>query len=104
MQFLLDIKILREEIDDYHEFYLVSHKVKIKKILKYKNTELAISRLNTGVMIFKNSSFNIKLLNEVWNKKEYANSGWWDNSAFLDVLGFRGEVKNNLHDHKGNLK
>ena len=44
---------LRNELDDYHEFYLVSHKIKVKNFSKYKNTELAISRINTGVMIFK---------------------------------------------------
>jgi len=97
-------KDLRDELDNYHEFYLVSHTVKVNNSSNYKNTKLAISRLNTGVMIFKNSEFNIKLLNEVWNKKEYFNSGWWDQSAFLDVLGYRGEVKNNLNDHKGNIK
>ena len=97
-------KDLRDELDSYHEFYLVSHNLKIKNASKYKNTELAISRLNTGVMIFKNSEFNKKLLNEVWKKNDYSNSGWWDNSAFLDVLGFRGEIKKNLYDHKGNIK
>ena len=95
---------LRDVLDNYHEFYLVSHNVKIKNASKYKNTELAISRLNTGVMIFKNSEFNNKFLNEVWNKKEYSNSGWWDNSALLDVLGYRGELRKNLNDHKGNIK
>ena len=95
---------LRDVLDNYHEFYLVSHNVKIKNASKYKNTELAISRLNTGVMIFKNSEFNNKFLNEVWNKKEYSNSGWGDNSALLDVLGYRGELRKNLNDHKGNIK
>ncbi len=95
---------LRNELDDYHEFYLVSHKIKIKNFSKYKNTELAISRINTGVMIFKNTKFNYDLLNKVWNNQKYLNSGWWDNSAFLDELGYKGEIEKNLKKHTGNIK
>ena len=94
----------RDLIDDYHDFYLVSHNVKFNDTSKYKNTELAITRINTGVMIFKNTKFTKNLLNQVWNNDKYLNSGWWDNSAFLDVLGFRGELKKNLKLHKGNSK
>ena len=94
----------RNFLDDYHDFYLVSHPVKAKINSKYKNTQLAISRINTGVMVFKNTKFSYKLIQEVWDNKKFINSGWWDNSAFLDVLGFKGEIKNNLNLHKGNLK
>lgn len=94
---------LRNFLDEYHEFYLVSHNVKVKNYSKYKNTELAISRINTGVMAFKNSEFNKRLITEVWSKEKYFNGGWWDNSAFLDVLGFKGELQNNLNLHKGKL-
>ena len=97
----VDLRIL---LDDYHDFYLVSHPVKAKKNLKYKNIQVAISRLNTGVMIFKNSLFNKNLIRKVWNNTKYLNSGWWDNSAFLDVLGFKGELLNDLNEHKGNRK
>ena len=37
------------------------------------------------------------------SKEKYFNGGWWDNSAFLDVLGFKGELQNNLNLHKGKL-
>ena len=94
----------RSLLDDYHDFYLVSHNVKVNKLSKYKNTELAISRINTGVMFFKNSDFTKNLISTVWNNNKYINSGWWDNSAFLDVLGYRGELEKNLNYHKGNLK
>ncbi len=95
---------LRNVIDNYHEFYLVSHNVKVDNKTKFNNTKLAISRLNTGVMIFKNSNFNQKLIKDIWNKKKYINSGWWDNSALLDVLGYKGEIEKNLNKHKGKLK
>ncbi len=95
---------LREFLDDYHDYYLVSHNIKSKKNSGYKNIELAIPRINTGVMAFKNTEFSHKLINEVWDRKIYSNSGWWDNSAFLDVLGFKGEITNNINDHKGNVR
>ena len=95
---------LRDLLDDYHDFYLVSHNVKSKKSSGLKNIELAVPRINTGVMIFKNTKFTQKLIADVWNKSHYSNNGWWDNSAFLDLLGFKGEITNNLNDHKGDLK
>ena len=92
---------LRNEIDDAHELYCVSHDVILNKKTGFENVYYNVPRPNTGFMIIKNSKFNLELMKSLLSKKEYYNSGWWDNSAFLDVLGLNAETKKDIKKHSG---
>lgn len=95
---------LRSELDNFHDLYCVSHDVTIKRSTGYKNIFFNIPRPNTGFLIIKNSTFNLNLFKNLLKKRQYYNSGWWDNSAFLDILELNAEIKNDLNMHRGNLK
>jgi len=93
---------IANEIEQDKEIYIVKHYCQVHKGSIYHNTKLTILRINTGVLLMKNSEHNLKFLQKVWDKKEYINHQWWEQAAMMDVMGFRSELNGNLHDNKGN--
>lgn len=53
-------------------------------------TELIITKdicgLNTGVIIFKNSSFAKKLLEKIWSCAKFTDHPWWEQAALLELV------------------
>jgi len=56
---------------------------------------------NAGFMVFRNSSWSKKLLEEIWEKREYIDHKWWENAALIDILGYKhlvGGVRDFNHE------
>jgi len=56
---------------------------------------------NSGFLVIRNTSWSKKLLEEIWQKKEYINHKWWENAALMDILGYKnlvGGVRNLNHE------
>tara|TARA_B100001175_G_scaffold315109_1_gene325940 strand:- start:912 stop:1724 length:813 start_codon:yes stop_codon:yes gene_type:complete len=93
---------IANEIEQEKEIYMVKHYCEVHKGSIYQNTKLTILRINTGVLLMKNSEHNLKFLQKVWDKKEYINHQWWEQAAIMDVMNFKSELNGNLNDNKGN--
>jgi len=64
--------------------------------------KLAKNRLNTGVMLVKNTPQSRELLEAVWAKTEYLNHSWWEQAALMDCLGYRCELTGDLNANQTN--
>jgi hypothetical protein len=56
---------------------------------------------NSGFLVIRNTSWSKKLLEEIWQKKEYINHKWWENAALIDIMGYKnlvGGVRNLNHE------
>ncbi len=93
---------IANEIEQEKEIYMVKHYCEVHKGSIYQNTKLTILRINTGVLLMKNSEHNLKFLQKVWDKKEYINHQWWEQAAIMDLMDFKSELNGNLNDNKGN--
>ena len=70
----------------HNQFFKSKHKNKLK------NVDFLSWGPNTGVMLIKNSKWSLNFFKNVWNKKKYLNHHWADNSAVMDVIGFKSEI------------
>ncbi len=66
---------IRDEIEKTKYLYLVAHPMD-KKLVP-----------NLGIFFIKNCSWSKALLQKMWNKKAYINHKWWENAAFIELLG-----------------
>jgi hypothetical protein len=91
------IKLLLEEIKINQHNYVMwidtdaiinNNNFDIKELL-ISNKEIYLSKdfnnFNCGVMILKNSRFNIDLLTKIWSMDEYLTNAWWEQAAFIDL-------------------
>jgi hypothetical protein len=53
---------------------------------------LSKTRLNTGVMLVRNTIHAKALLEAVWANTEFLQHGWWEQAALMDCLGHRYEL------------
>ena len=90
------------EIEQDKEIYITKHYCEVHKGSIYENTKLTILRINTGVLLIKNSDHNLKFFQKVWDNEQYINHQWWEQAAMMDVMGFKSELNGNLNDNKGN--
>ncbi len=97
-----DVDIANEIIEN-KGIFLVKHYCEIHKGSYYDNTKLTILRINTGVLLMKCCKKNKDFLKRVWDKKKYIDHDWWEQAAFMDILGFRSELNGDLNDNKGNI-
>ena len=93
---------IADEIEPNKEIYMVNHFCELHKGSRYPNTKLSVLRINTGVLLLKNSQSNLKFLQNVWNNEKYINHQWWEQAAIMDEIGLKAELTGNLNDHKGN--
>lgn len=42
---------------------------------------------NTGVMAIRSTRFTRSLFRRIWKMEQYIDHKWWENAAFLDLLG-----------------
>lgn len=45
---------------------------------------------NTGLFLIRNSDWSRDLLQRMWALEQYANGTWWENAAFMHLLGLQG--------------
>lgn len=72
----------RDVLDDLHRrsvVGLVAH--------SYEGQQIP----NSGVMVLRRSRAARRLLDDAWNQTEYVDHKWWDNAAFLHLLGYELE-------------
>ena len=56
---------------------------------------------NTGFLLIRNTAWSKKLLEAIWEKKEYINHKWWENAALMDIFGYKnllGGVRDLKHE------
>lgn len=73
-----DVDICSLIIDD-SDMYLVRH---ISQ--EFRGTYVP----NTGVMLVKSSDWSKELFTCLWSMTTYENHKWWDNAAFIKLLGY----------------
>lgn len=66
---------IKNEIEEKKYLYLVAHNI------NGENTP------NLGVFLIKNCKWSIDLLDKMWSLEKYINHKWWENAAFLKILG-----------------
>jgi nucleotide-diphospho-sugar transferase len=44
---------------------------------------------NTGVMVWRNCTWSIDFLDEIWRQTDFIDHGWWEQGALLHLLGYR---------------
>jgi len=63
---------------------IVNYNFDITEILN--SSEIYVSRdingINCGVMIWKNTTNSIEILNKIWSMTEFLNHHWWEQAAF----------------------
>jgi len=64
--------------------------------------KLSKNRLNTGVMLVRNTPQSRELLEAVWAKTEYLTHLWWEQAALMDCLGYRCELTGDLNANQTN--
>ncbi|PMC38590.1 hypothetical protein CJ195_09025 [Bacillus sp. UMB0899] len=47
---------------------------------------------NSGVIVAKRDKMTIEILEKVWNFKRKNGRGWWDQQAFLNLLGYKNRL------------
>lgn len=47
---------------------------------------------NSGVIVAKKDPMTFEILEKVWNFKRKSRRGWWDQQAFLNLLGFKNKL------------
>lgn len=53
---------------------------------KYLYISTDFNGINAGVVLFKNNSYTLNLLYQIWNMTEYLNHPWWEQAALGDLI------------------
>jgi len=86
-------------LDSGKSLYLCSHFISnVSTSLDFLT--LAKSRINTGVMLVRNTDHARALLRAVWEKTEYMNHSWWEQAALMDLLGYKMELNGDANSNK----
>ncbi len=48
--------------------------------------------INTGILVVRNNPWSRWLLDQVWNSKLSPEHPWWEQAAFLHIIGFRATL------------
>lgn len=59
---------------------------------------------NAGVMLFRNNAATISFLNEVYSQTDLTNDPWWEQIAFMRVLGYLDPRKGSIQKITENKK
>jgi len=55
-------------------------------------TKDAKNHVNTGNFLLRNNLWSLSLLDEIWQQNQFINHGWWDNAAFIHLLGLHPRI------------
>ena len=69
-------KNILDEIRNNKNMYLVQHYIEGKNVP------------NLGVFLIKNCHWSKDLLEKIWSMEAYINHKWWENAAFLKLIGY----------------
>ncbi|MDF2813895.1 MAG: hypothetical protein K0Q81_95 [Paenibacillus sp.] len=67
---------IRSELDSNTPVHVVAYRIE-KKIIP-----------STGLWVSNHSPESFQILNEVWRRTEFVKDGWWEQAAFMDVIGY----------------
>lgn len=56
---------------------------------------------NTGVFLLRNCDWSRDLLDRMWNLEQYIHGVWWENAAFMHLLGQNQFAKQGIHNPNG---
>lgn len=60
-----------------------------------------IAAPNTGVFLLRNCEWSRNLLERVWGLEQYIDGTWWENAAFMHLLGLNEFSKQGIHNPNG---
>lgn len=78
-------------IDDSKDLHLVRHHL----------PECDAPVPNTGVFLIRNSTWSRNVLRQMWELEQYAEATWWENAAFIHLLGVEGFEEVGVHNPEG---
>ncbi len=58
---------------------------------------------NTGVMSIRSTFITRRLFRRIWTMDHYLNHKWWENAAFLELLGYKTDVEPLIQTKKTSL-
>lgn len=67
---------ITNEIKNDKNLYMVRHNINRQKVP------------NLGVFLIRNCKWSKELLGKMWSMEKYINHKWWENAAFLKLLGY----------------
>jgi lipopolysaccharide biosynthesis glycosyltransferase len=53
---------------------------------KYIYISRDFNNINTGVILFKNNTYNLNLLYQLWGMTDYLNHSWWEQGALVNLI------------------
>jgi galactosyl transferase GMA12/MNN10 family len=53
---------------------------------------------NTGVTVWRNSSWSLDFLDEIWRQTDFIDHPWWEQAALLNLIGYRSLLGNQQVD------
>lgn len=101
--FFCNYENIMENIDKTKNAHMVFHFCKSKLINKNNFIHNFYLGPNMGFFLIKNCSWSYNFLKEIWNKKKYINSTFWEQSALYSMLGINSEI-NSIKKNKKNNK
>ncbi|WP_269716403.1 putative nucleotide-diphospho-sugar transferase [Caulobacter sp. NIBR2454] len=73
------------------DLYLVRQYVRISMV-RPGGLFLFAERPNTGVMLIRNCAWSLELFEEIWDRTQYIGHYWWEQAAFMDLIGYHYEI------------
>lgn len=74
------------------ELFVVNHRVNKGMLKNFPGVFAYYDRPNTGVILVRSSAWCLEFLERIWAKEEYINHPWWENAAFMDLIGYWQEL------------
>jgi hypothetical protein len=87
----LDKDILDDAPAD-KDISLVNHMALRAALADYPGVYAVCERPNTGVMLVKATDWSLEFLEKVWAQEDCINGRWWEQTAFLKLMGYLYEI------------
>ena len=102
-------KLIRDNLDYYDwiwaidsDLMIMNHTIKLENIIDNNYdvivaaNENKIDRINTGSILWKNSAFSRRLIDDMYKDEEFPNKGFWEQSSLIKQIKSSGYLLQNI--------